>query len=258
MLLIDTHAHLFFDDFEDRLEEVIARAEAAGVAAIVCAGIDLPTSEKSIQIAERYPQVTATVGVHPHDAKDAPEDTIKRLEELAAHEKVAALGEMGLDYYRNLSPPEVQREVFRAQLELAAALNLPVVVHNRQADEDLYALLTEVGHARGVAHCFSSAPDFARKLLDFGFHISFTGTVTYGNRQNAAVLQRFGLERVMVETDSPFLAPVPHRGKTNEPAYVRHTAEKIAEICELPLEEVARITTATAEGLFGPLLPTTP
>ncbi|UCD38521.1 MAG: TatD family hydrolase [Fidelibacterota bacterium] len=248
---IDTHAHLFYKDYKDQLDAVLQRAEDAGVGTIICVGLDLPTSEASIALAERYPHIWATVGVHPHDAKDAPGDILKRLEALAAHEKVVAIGETGLDYYRNLSPPEVQRRLYRAQLELARSLGLPAVVHNRNADDEVMSILMEVGHTRGVLHCFSSSPEFARKALDFGFHISFTGTVTFGNNDNAAVLQRVGLDRVMVETDCPYLAPVPHRGKTNEPAYVRLVAEKIAAICETTLDDVARITTANAYGLFA-------
>ena len=253
MQLIDTHTHLFAEDYHDRLDEVLQRAGEAGVDTIICVGLDLPTSEAAIALAEQYPQVWATVGVHPHDAQDAPPDILKRLETLAAHDRVVAIGETGLDYYRNLSPPEVQRELFREQLELACFLGLPAVVHNRQADGDIFTTLREVGHIKGVLHCFSSVPAFARQVLDFGFHISFTGTVTFGRNDNAAVLQAVGLERVMVETDCPYLAPVPHRGKTNEPAFVRHTAEKVAEVCGVTLAEMARVTTANARRLFARL-----
>jgi len=253
MLLIDTHAHLFHEDYEGRLDEVLQRAGEAGVAAIICVGLDLPTSEASIALAEVYPNVWAAVGVHPHDAGDAPPDILQLLETMAAHDKVVAIGETGLDYVRDLSPREVQRSLFQGQLELARSLGLPAVVHNRRADGDLLAIMQAVGHTQGVLHCFSSAPDFARQALEFGFYISFTGTVTFGSNDNAAVLEAVGLERVMVETDCPYLAPVPHRGKTNEPAFVRHVAEKLAGICGTTLEEVARVTTANARRLFGML-----
>ncbi len=252
-MLIDTHAHLFHEDYEGRLDKVLQRAGEAGVAAVICVGLDLPTSEASIALAEAYPNVWAAVGVHPHDAGDAPPDILQRLEALAANDRVVAIGETGLDYVRDISPPEVQRSLFQGQLELARSLDLPVVVHNRQADGDLLAIMQAVGHTAGVLHCFSSAPDFARRAIDFGFHISFTGTVTFGKNDNAAVLQAVGLGHVMVETDCPYLAPVPHRGKTNEPAFVRHIAEKIAGICGTTLEEVARITTANAHKLFARL-----
>ena len=253
MQLIDTHAHLFCDDYKGQLDEVLQRAEEAGVAAAICVGLDLPTSEQAVTIAETYSNVWAAVGIHPHDAGDAPPDALQRLEELAAHEKVVAVGETGLDYVRDISPPEMQRALYQRQLELARSLDLPAIVHNRRADGDLLAIIQAVGHAKGVLHCFSSTPDFARQALDFGFHLSFTGTVTYGKNRNEAVLKAVGLERVMVETDCPYLAPVPHRGRTNEPAFVRHVAEKIAMICGTTLEEVARITTANARRLFDGL-----
>ncbi len=222
----------------------------AGVDTIICVGLDVPTSEQAIELAETYPTVWATVGVHPHEAQDALKDYLKRLEELAGHEKVVAMGEMGLDYFRNISPPDVQQGVFQGQLELARSLELPAVVHNRDADDDLFAIIHNVGHSQGVVHCFSSPPAFARQVIDFGFHISFTGTVTYGKNDNAAVLEAIGLDWVMVETDCPYLAPAPRRGKTNEPAFVRHTAAKIAEICGLTLDQVAAQTTANARRLF--------
>jgi len=253
MQLIDTHAHLFHDDYKDRLDEVLQRAREADVAAVICVGLDLPTSEQAITIAETYPNVWAAVGVHPHDAGDAPTDAQKRLEALAAHEKVVAIGETGLDYHRNLSPPEMQRSLFQGQLELARSLDLPAIVHNRRADVDTLAIVEMVGHRKGVLHCFSSSPAVARIAIELGSHISFTGTVTFGKNDNAAVLKAIGLEQVMVETDCPYLAPIPQRGKTNEPAFVRHVAEKIAGICGTTLDEVARITTANARGLFGGL-----
>ncbi len=254
-MLIDTHAHLFYEQYADQMDAVLARAAEAGVGAIICVGLDLETSRAAIALAERYPNMWATVGVHPHDAKDAPPDALERLAELARHPRVVAVGETGLDYYRNLSPPEVQRDLFRGQLALAGKLNLPVVVHNREADEDVLAELRRAGHEQGVVHCFSSAPEVARQVLELGFHISFTGTVTFGKNHNEAVLQEVGLERVMVETDCPYLSPVPRRGKTNEPAYLAYTAGKIGAICGLSLDEVARRTTATALGLFTRLEP---
>ena len=253
MFLIDTHAHLFYDDYQGRLDEVLQRAGEAGVGAVICVGLDLPTSEQAITIAETYSNVWAAVGVHPHDAGDAPPDVLKRLDILAAHDRVVAIGETGLDYVRDLSPPEVQQKLFRGQLELARSLDLPAIVHNRGADVDLLAILEIVGSRKVVLHCFSSSPAVARIAIELRAHISFTGTVTFGQNDNAAVLKAIGLERVMVETDCPYLAPVPHRGQTNEPAVVLHVAEKIAAICGTTLEEAARVTTANAQGLFGGL-----
>ena len=251
MILIDTHAHLFYKDLADQLDEVLDRAQAAGVEAVICVGLDLATSRQAVALAEKYPFIWATAGVHPHDAGEAPEGYLQQLEQLASHPRVVAIGEMGLDFYRNLSPPETQRRVFREQLELAKSVDLPVVVHNREADEALYAALTVAGHRKGVVHCFSSAVPFARQILDFGLEISFTGTVTFGKNHNASVLEAVGLEHIMVETDCPYLAPVPKRGKTNEPSYLRHTVAAIADICSTTAEAVGEITTANARRLFG-------
>jgi TatD DNase family protein len=255
MPLIDTHAHLFYKDFKDQLDDILQRAEAAGVESIICVGLDLPTSEQAIILAEKYPQLWATVGVHPHDAVDAPADAMEQLEALASHEKVVAIGETGLDYYRDLSPRRVQQQLFRQHLELARSLDLPVIVHNRRADDDIWNLIQSAEHRKGVLHCYSSGPELARQVIQFGFHISFTGTVTFGKNRNTEVLQAVGLDRVMVETDCPYLAPVPYRGKTNEPAYARLVAEKIAEIQDTTLEEVAKITTANARALFTKMKP---
>ncbi|MEE9464332.1 MAG: TatD family hydrolase [Candidatus Neomarinimicrobiota bacterium] len=249
-MLIDTHAHLFYKDYHGRLDDVFKRAADAGVGAVIVPGLDLPTSRQAVALAEQYDQVWAAVGVHPHDVEKAPANVLTELEALAANEKVVAIGETGLDFYRNLSPADLQEGLFREHLELAAALELPAIVHNRDADEALIRVLREVGHTSGVVHCFSSPPEFARHVLEFGFLISFTGTVTFPNSTNPAVLRAVGLDRVMVETDSPYLAPAPRRGRTNEPAYVRLVAKKIAEVLELDVEEVARITTANARGLF--------
>jgi TatD DNase family protein len=193
------------------------------------------------------------VGVHPHDAIDAPADAMEQLEALSSHEKVVAIGETGLDYYRDMSPRRIQQQLFRQHLELAKSLDLPVIIHNRRADDDIWDLIQAVDHRKGVLHCYSSGPELARHVIEFGFHISFTGTVTFGKNRNTEVLQAVGLERVMVETDCPYLAPVPYRGKTNEPAYARLVAEKIAEIQDTTLEEVAKITTDNARGLFTKL-----
>ncbi|MCK4577444.1 MAG: TatD family hydrolase [Candidatus Marinimicrobia bacterium] len=250
-MLIDTHAHIFYKDYADSLDDVLKRAADAGVAAIICPGLDLETSEQSLKLADRYDQVWAAVGVHPHDAESAPDNTLQELERLAAHDKVVAIGETGLDFYRNISPPEMQERLFRGQLELAAALGYPAIVHNRSADEGVLRILREVGYGNGVVHCFSSPPETARQVLDLGFHISFTGTVTFGKNHNEAVLRAVGLERVMVETDCPYLAPAPKRGRTNEPAYVSHVAAKIADILKMDVTEVARQTTENALALFS-------
>ena len=249
--MIDTHAHLFYRDFEGQLESVIQRAWDAGLSHLICVGLNLATSEQAINIAEKHDHVWATVGVHPHDAGAAPSDYLDHLERMASHEKVVAIGEMGLDFFRNLTPPERQIDVFREQLALARSLNLPAIIHSRQADDAIFDTVSGVGHYNAVVHCFSSDAAFARKMVDMGLHISFTGTVTFGKNHNAAALQEAGLEKVMVETDCPYLAPVPVRGKTNEPSYLPHTVSKIAEICSLPVQEVVDITSRNARAFFG-------
>jgi|TARA_Y100000034_G_scaffold4808_2_gene5571 TatD DNase family protein len=250
-LYIDTHAHLTYDDLRTQLPDVIDRAHEAGVEAIICVGTDLASSRTSIEISEEFSSVFASVGVHPHDAKEAPDDYLDQLRELASHSKVVSIGEMGLDFYRNLSPKEIQRDVFKRQLYLAAELAMPAIVHNRDADEAVLEVLTAVRHSRFVVHCFSSDVEMARSVLDLGGIISFTGIVTFGKNTTKDVLRSVPLEAVMLETDCPFLAPVPNRGKLNEPANVSHIALKIAEIRGETLDLVAEGTTSTARSFFG-------
>ncbi|SVA01119.1 uncharacterized protein METZ01_LOCUS53973, partial [marine metagenome] len=177
-MYIDTHAHLYYDDLKNQLGDVVKRAEAAGVTQIICVGTDLPSSKTSISIAEKYNAVFATVGVHPHDAKDTPDDYLHQLRDLASHSKVVAMGEMGLDYFRDFSPRNVQKEVFLSQLALARELDLPAVIHNRDADEDILKILEEVRYERSVLHCFSSDTEMAGRAVSLGCFLSFTGNVT--------------------------------------------------------------------------------
>jgi TatD DNase family protein len=250
-LFIDSHAHLYYKKLLDQLDDVIGRASDAGVNRIICVGTNLESSKTSISISERYPSVFATVGIHPHDAKDAPVNYMEEIARLANHPRVIAVGEMGLDFYRNLSPQETQREVFQNQLELAQSLGLPAVIHNRNADNTIYEVIKSVGYEKGVMHCFSSDVTMAQQVLNFGFKISFTGTVTYGKHHNEIVLKEVPLESIMLETDCPFLSPVPKRGKLNEPANIPLIAGKIAEIKKESVETVAKITTNTAINFFN-------
>jgi len=250
-LFVDTHAHLTYDDLRAQLPDVIARAHDAGVEAVVCVGTDLVSSRSSIEISEEYPSVFASVGVHPHDAKDAPDDYLHQLRELASHPKVVAIGEMGLDFFRNLSPEEIQRAVFREQLELAAELAMPAIVHNRDSDKAVLEVLTFVRHRRFVVHCFSSDVKMAQSVLDLGGRISFTGIVTFDKDNTEDVLRGVPLEAVMLETDCPFLAPVPNRGRLNEPANIPHIASKIAEVRGESLDVIAEKTTLTSRSFFG-------
>lgn len=251
--LIDTHTHLDFQQYDADRELVIERAKDAQVKALLCVGIDLPTSRQAIAIAEHHPNLFATVGVHPHDACTVTGENLEQLRELVQHPKVVALGEVGLDYYRKLSPLDTQRRIFRVFLDWAKQTDLPLIIHTREADEDIITILRERARTgwRGVFHCFSGDQRMADKVLELGFLISFTGSITFQNSRSAEVVKHVPIEKLMVETDSPFMAPVPHRGKRNEPALVNYVAQKMAELKGLPYDEVARITSQNAIDLFG-------
>ena len=249
-MYIDTHAHLYYDDLKNQLGDVVKRAEAAGVTQIICVGTDLPSSKTSISIAEKYNAVFATVGVHPHDAKDTPDDYLRQLREMASHSKVVAMGEMGLDYFRDFSPRNVQKEVFLSQLALARELDLPAVIHNRDADEDILKFLEEVRYEKSVLHCFSSDTEMAGRAVSLGCFLSFTGNVTFGKNHTEAVLSAIPMDRIMLETDCPFMTPVPNRGKLNEPANILHIAQWIAKVKRIDVSEVAESTTSTAQIFF--------
>ena len=249
-MYIDTHAHLYYDDLKNQLGDVVKRAEAAGVTQIICVGTDLPSSKTSISIAEKYNAVFATVGVHPHDAKDTPDDYLGQLRDLASHSKVVAIGEMGLDYFRDFSPRNVQKEVFLSQLALARELDLPAVIHNRDADEDILKFLDEVRYEKSVLHCFSSDTEMAGRAVSLGCFLSFTGNVTFGKNHTESVLLTTPLNRSMLETDCPFMTQVPNRGKLNEPANILHIAQWIAKVKRIDISEVAKSTTSTAQIFF--------
>jgi TatD DNase family protein len=254
MTLVDSHCHLDDTQFDADRDAVIERARAAGVETMLAVGTGNgpPDLEAGIRLADRYAEMYATVGVQPHDASKATPETYVRLRELLAHPKVVAIGEIGLDYHYNFSPPEVQREVFARQLELARAAGLPVVVHTREAWPDTLWLLAEAGVASGVMHCFSGGPQEAGQSLALGFHVSFAGVVTFPKALAIQAAARMvPLERLLVETDAPYLAPVPHRGKRNQPAFVVETARKLAELRGTALEEIAAATTENFRRLFG-------
>jgi len=253
--LIDTHAHLDGNRFADDLDAVVARAEANGVATILTVGCDLESSRAAMAIAARYPEIYAAVGIHPHDAVTVDADALAELRRLAeTGTKVVAIGETGLDYYRDRSPRDRQREAFRVQIRLARELDLPLIIHDRDAHDDVVGILREenAGAVGGVLHCFSGGMDMARHCLEMGFFISFPGTLTYPNNEPLRdVARALPIDVMLVETDCPYLAPQPWRGKRNEPAYVRATAETLAEIKGLTLEDVARVTSLNAFRLFG-------
>ncbi len=255
MPLVDTHAHLHFPEFAEDLDAVLERARQAGVATMVTIGTDRETNPAAVALAERLPGVYASVGIHPHDAAEATEEDFAALEQLArTSPKVVALGEMGLDFFRNLSPHDVQERVFRRQLGLARRLGKPVIVHCRDAHIETLAILADgrAGEAGGVMHCFSGDVEVATHCLDLGLYISLAGPVTYKNARALPDVARFVPEdRLVVETDCPFLPPHPHRGKRNEPAYMTLTAARIAELRGADSEALNTAMSRNAARLFG-------
>jgi len=253
-MYIDTHAHLTFPEFQIDLPEVIARARETKVEAIINIALDDDAIIKSIKMAEEYPDfVYNAIGIHPHDASEWNENRHQQLRELAAKHKVVAIGETGLDYHYKLSPIEQQQMVFRKFLQLAQELDIPAVIHSREASNDTLTILREEnrGKLKAVLHCFAGDMDLGKAALDLGLYISFTGNITFPKADNIRkAAKEIPLERIMVETDCPFLAPQVFRGKRNEPAYVVKVAEKIAEIKKLDTEEVAITTTKNARRLF--------
>ena len=253
-MFIDTHAHLFYKNFDGELDQIVERALEADVKYMVCPGTDVKTSKQSIELAEKYESVYATVGIHPHDTKDFNGKEIDQLRKLAEHKKVVAIGEIGLDYYYDFSPKSKQLKAFRAQLDLAAELDMPVVIHNREANEDTMNILREYKsrNIRGQLHCYAGTIEDAEELVEMGYLISFTGNITFKKLEELReILKTIPVENLMLETDSPFMTPVPFRGKRNEPSYIPYVAEKVAEIHNVSVEEVKQLTTFNAINLFG-------
>ncbi|HCI16249.1 MAG TPA: hydrolase TatD [Candidatus Marinimicrobia bacterium] len=249
-MLIDTHCHLYYEDLKNDIGGVLSRANELGVTQFICVGTNIVDSKECISIAEKNDKIFASAGVHPHDAKDAPEDYLDQILDLMPFDKVVACGEMGLDFFRNHSEPEDQERIFIEQIELAKTLKKPIIFHNRDADEATIRVLKKYGDGNGVAHCFSSDMETADAFLEMGYYISFSGNLTFKNSQLPKVAKEVPLNRVMVETDSPYLSPVPFRGKPNEPARSRFVAEKLAEIHDVSFEEIANRTTENAVKLF--------
>ncbi len=251
---IDSHCHLDMDAFQEDFSATLSRAEAAGIVHIISIGIDLNSSAAAIRLAQRHRQISATIGVHPHDAAGMDEEKWDQLIELYKRNtaEVKAFGEIGLDYFKNYCPPEVQRQQFSRQLAIAEELNLPVVIHNRDADADCLDILSDFNREAGcLMHCFGSDYSFARKVLDAGMMISISGVVTFTNAPDLHdVARKIPLERMLIETDGPFLAPVPFRGRRNEPAHVRFTAARIAELRGIDITEVAETTSRNTRQFF--------
>ena len=255
MGLIDSHAHIQGKEYAGETGAVVQRAREAGVERIIVVGGagDMSSNAAAVSLAESSPSLYATVGMHPHDAKDVSEEELRKIKQLAAHPKVIAVGETGLDYFYNHSPREVQRRVFAQFVRLAMETGLPLVVHERDASSETVEILRREGAGRieGVIHCFTGNYDAARAYLDLGFYLSFTGIITFKNADALReVVRQVPLERMFVETDSPYLTPVPHRGKRNEPAYVRFVAETVGKVKQFDLEKVAQVTSENVRGLF--------
>ncbi|MFC5590918.1 TatD family hydrolase [Sporosarcina soli] len=252
-MFIDTHVHLNADQFEEDVEAVIQRALDAKLEKMVVVGFDRKTITKAMELAEQYPFVYAVVGWHPVDAIDCTEEDLEWIESLAAHPKVVGIGETGLDYYWDKSPKDVQQELFRKQIRLAQKVKLPVIIHNRDATADVVRILKEeeAQITGGIMHCFGGSVETAKECIQMNFMISLGGPVTFKNaRTPKEVATEIPLDHLLIETDAPYLAPHPNRGKRNEPAWVVLVAEEIARLKELPVEEVARQTTANALKIF--------
>ena len=252
MMLIDTHAHLDFRQYDSDRPQVVERAFQNGLSTIINVGVDLESSKTCIRLSEEYERMFTVVGFHPHESAQVNASTITQLTALARHDKVVAIGEIGLDYYRNYAPHSTQKDAFRRQIRLAKKLKLPIVVHIRQAYEDAMTILKEehASECGVVLHCFSGDESVAQEAIGEGYFLSFTGVVTFPRSHALHITRTIPSERLLLETDCPFLAPVPYRGKRNEPSYVKHTAEKIAEARGTTLNAIADTTTHNAKTLF--------
>lgn len=253
-MYIDTHAHLYDEKLLPQLPEILTSSRAAGVDAVIIPATDIATSETIVALCSEHPMLFGAVGVHPHDSKDWHPDMLNAIRTLAAHNKIVAIGEIGLDYFYDFSPKEKQKEAFIAQLQLAVELDLPVIIHNRESDDDMLEIVSSFcgKGLKAQFHCFGSTPELAMKLVGMGHFISFTGNITFAKMEMIREVARVvPLEHIMIETDSPYMAPVPHRGKTNTPVLVPLVAHKLAEVRGISPEDAARITSFNAFRFFG-------
>lgn len=252
-MFIDTHAHLQDKDFLDDLDSVIKRAEEAGVEKIVCVGYSYKTSIQAVEIANKYPNIYAVVGVHPHDAKSYNKDVMEGLYRLAKEPKVVAIGETGLDFYRDLSPRDTQRKVFLEQIKIAQELYMPIVIHDRDAHQEVLNIIKreKAGKNEGIMHCYSGNLPLAIELMKEGFYISFAGPLSFKNAiKSHETAIKISLDRILIETDCPYLSPEPYRGKRNEPAYITYIAEKLAELRGKSIEEIGYKTSLNAKKVY--------
>jgi len=250
--MIDSHCHLDFREFDGRRDEAVKNALSAGVHTIINIGTDLQTSLKSAALSMKYDCIHATAGVHPHDAKTYNKTVEDEIAKLTDNEKVVAIGEIGLDYYRDLSPRKKQQDVFRRQLAIAVEKKMPVVIHTRESFDDTLAIVRDYASRLpgGIFHCFPGTTDDAYKVIDLGFHISVGGIITFPKAKMARVAAEVPLEYILLETDSPYLAPVPYRGKMNQPAYVKFVGEKLAELRGISFGEVERLTDRNSRKVY--------
>ena len=252
-MFIDSHAHIQLSQFNTDRNAVLTRAQEASVTSILIIGFDLETSLSAVELAEKHENLFATVGMHPHDAKDLTQDVLNTFRDLLNHPKVISLGEIGLDYFRNLSPRSVQKDAFEKQLDVAEEMEMPIIVHNRDAYMDILPILeARQGQIQGVLHCFTGDVELMQKSVEIGLHIGIGGIVTYPNAKDVqAVAREVPSDRLLIETDCPWLTPQFRRGKRNEPSYVRAVAEKIAELRHTTIESIGEITTNNFKSLFG-------
>lgn len=252
-MLIDTHAHLQDKELKPNIEKILLRAQQADVEHIICVGYDLESSYEAVDLARRYSQIYAVIGIHPHDARNFNESIQAKLFNLAKEPKVVAIGEIGLDFYRDLSPRDLQKRAFVEQIKMAQELNKPIVIHDRDAHQDVMDIIKQekAGRYEGVMHCYSGHFPMALELIKQGFYISFAGPLTFKNNKKAhEVATKLPLEKILIETDCPYLTPEPFRGKLNEPAHVKYVAEKLGQIRNKSLLEIAYLTNLNARKLF--------
>lgn len=253
-MIFETHAHLQDRKLRGDVDQILERARQAGVNRVVCVGYDLPSSQEAVALARKYPQVYAAVGVHPHDAKTLTPEVLDKLKSLAAESKVVAIGEIGLDFYRDLSPRELQKQAFIDQIKLAQTLGKPIIIHDREANQPVFEIVKQykAGKNMGIMHCYSGNVPLATEFIKLGFYISLAGPLTYKNaRRPQEVAAKLPINRLLVETDCPYLTPEPLRGKINEPANIKYVVEKMAELRRQQPDEVAYLTARNACEVFS-------
>lgn len=252
-MLIDSHAHLYDERYDEDRDEMIKKFQEDNLELVINIGADLESSKDSVLLSEKYDTIYAAVGVHPHDAKEMDDSSIDILRELSKQGKVVAIGEIGLDYHYDNSPRDIQKQWFKEQIDLAKELNLPIIVHSRDASQDVFDIIKQAqdGTLRGVIHCFSESVEMAEEYIKLGFYISLGGPVTFKNAKVPKEVAKYvPLDRLLIETDSPYLTPHPHRGKRNEPKNVRYVAEEISYLKEMPYEKLKEITNENTKRLF--------